>query len=205
MQLTSTIARPAAGVPAPPLHEKAKACIFLRHHIHPDLKMEYLEVRDPLVLWLKLQERFGNFRFCGQVVTELEMIEKTLETFHPTNMVLHQQYRNNKYVKYCDLINMLLAAEAQNELLMKNFNMPMPPLQVVTPMWVMRRHTSSRHDVDDLTGLHFPEPSDPSKNLESTAMHVDPISNSDATAAGGDTHVGDEDYDLDDEDLLDVE
>jgi hypothetical protein len=60
MQLTSTLARPAAGVPAPPLHEKAKACIFLRHRIHPDLKMEYLEVRDPLVLWTKLQERFGK-------------------------------------------------------------------------------------------------------------------------------------------------
>ncbi|RCV20924.1 hypothetical protein SETIT_4G097100v2 [Setaria italica] len=279
MQLTSTIARPAAGVPAPPLHEKAKACIFLRHHIHPDLKMEYLEVRDPLVLWLKLQERFGNFRFCGQVVTELEMIEKTLETFHPTNMVLHQQYRNNKYVKYCDLINMLLAAEAQNELLMKNFNMRSkggkfkkhmnggqkhngnckskslkgfkgdangarhsnvgcfrcgsqkhwsrtctaePHLIELYQEWKKRQNPEAHFiqaSVDDLTGLHFPEPSDPSKNLESaamhpsdpsknlesTAMHVDPISNSDATAAGGDTHVGDEDYDLDDEDLLDVE
>ena len=51
------------------------------------------------------------------------MIEKTLKTFHPTNMVLQQQYRNNKYMKYCDLINVLLAAEAQNELLMKNFHM----------------------------------------------------------------------------------
>jgi hypothetical protein len=125
MQLTSTLARPAAGVPAPPLHEKAKACIFLRHHIHPDLKMECLEVRDLLVSWTKLQERFdkqkavllpqarrdwaqlrfldyktveayntaihrivAQLRFCGQVVTELEMIEKTLETFHPSNMVL---------------------------------------------------------------------------------------------------------------------
>ena len=38
-------------------------------------------------------------------------------------MVLQQQYHNNKYMKYCDLINVLLAAEAQNELLMKNFHM----------------------------------------------------------------------------------
>jgi hypothetical protein len=30
---------------------KAKVAIFLRHHIHPDLKMQYLEVKDPLVLW----------------------------------------------------------------------------------------------------------------------------------------------------------
>ena len=111
-------------------------------HFHADLKMEYMEVKDPHVLWLKLQERIGKqkavllpqarrewaqhrfldfksveaynaaihrivaqLRFCGQVVTELEMIEKTLETFHPTNRVLQQQYRNNKYMKYCDLIN----------------------------------------------------------------------------------------------------
>ena len=60
MQLTPMIARPAAGVPAPPPHDKAKACIVLRHHIHPDPKMEYPEVKDPLVLWVKLQERFGK-------------------------------------------------------------------------------------------------------------------------------------------------
>jgi hypothetical protein len=65
----------------------------------------------------------AQLRFCGQNVTELEMIEKTLETFHPSNMVLQQQYRNSKYMKYCDLINVLLVAEAQNELLMKNFQM----------------------------------------------------------------------------------
>jgi hypothetical protein len=36
-------------------------------------------------------------------------------------MVLQQQYRNNKYMKYRELINMLLGAEAQNELLMQNY------------------------------------------------------------------------------------
>ena len=44
MQLTSTIARAAAGVRAPPPHD----------HIHPDLKMEYLEVKvgeAPGMLW----------------------------------------------------------------------------------------------------------------------------------------------------------
>ena len=38
------------------------------------------------------------------------MIEKTLETFYPSNMVLQQQYRNNRYKKYSELINVLLAA-----------------------------------------------------------------------------------------------
>lgn len=34
--------------------------------------------------------------FCGQIVMEVEMIEKTLETFYPSNIVLQQQYRNNQ-------------------------------------------------------------------------------------------------------------
>nr|CAB3495155.1 unnamed protein product [Digitaria exilis] len=107
----------------PPAHDRAKACIYLRHHIHPDL--EYLEVKYPLVLWTtKMHERFGKQKtvllpqarcdwaqrrfvdfktdetyntaihrivaqlcFYGQIVTELEMIEETPETFHPTNMM----------------------------------------------------------------------------------------------------------------------
>ncbi|KAG2571863.1 hypothetical protein PVAP13_7KG122361 [Panicum virgatum] len=152
MQLTHTITPRADGAPAIPAHEIAKASIFLRHHIRKDLKQEYLEVRDSLKLWLALEERFGKqrtvvlpqarrdwsqlrfldsalhrivgqLRFGGQRVTDAEMIEKTLETFHPSNMVLQQQYRNNRYRKYSELINVLLAAETQNELLMKNFNM----------------------------------------------------------------------------------
>jgi hypothetical protein len=38
-------------------------------------------------------------------------------------MVLQQQYRNNKYRQYSELMNALLAAKTQNELLMKNYNM----------------------------------------------------------------------------------
>eukprot|EP00267_Zea_mays_P022095 XP_008646549.1 uncharacterized protein LOC103628043 [Zea mays] len=158
MQLGKAIVRLSPNDIGLQLHEKTKAAIFLRRHIHPDLKMEYLEVKDPLVLWTKLRERFGvqkhvmlpraqqewatlrfldfktveayntaihrivaQLRFCGQIVTDLEMIEKTLQTFHPSNMVLQQQYRNNKYTKYCELVNMLLGAEAQNELLMQNY------------------------------------------------------------------------------------
>lgn len=127
MQLTHTITPRAEGAPAIPEHEIAKALIFLRHHIHKDLKQEYLEVRDSLTLWQALEDRFskqktvilpqarrdwtqlrfldyktleaynsalhrivGQLRFCGQKITDAEMIEKTLETFHPANMVLQQ-------------------------------------------------------------------------------------------------------------------
>ena len=59
-------------------------------------------------------------RMCGQKVTDADIIDKTLSTFHPTNMVLQEQYRHAKYAKYSELISVLLVAEKQNELLMKN-------------------------------------------------------------------------------------
>ncbi|KAG6504947.1 hypothetical protein ZIOFF_037295 [Zingiber officinale] len=37
--------------------DKAQAMIFLRCHLHDALKIEYLTVKDPLVLWNNLKER----------------------------------------------------------------------------------------------------------------------------------------------------
>lgn len=104
----------------PTTEQNAKAIIFLRHHIHEDLKSEYLTVKNPLTLWNNLKDRFDhqklvylptarydwiNLRLqdfksvaeynsvmfktssrlmlCGEKITDAEMIEKTLSTFHP--------------------------------------------------------------------------------------------------------------------------
>jgi len=40
--------------------QKAKAMIFLRHHLHQDLKNEYLTVKDLQVLWNSLIERYDH-------------------------------------------------------------------------------------------------------------------------------------------------
>jgi hypothetical protein len=50
MQLGKTIVRLGPNYIGLQLYEEAKVVIFLRHHIHLDLKMEYLEVKDPMVL-----------------------------------------------------------------------------------------------------------------------------------------------------------
>ena len=102
-----------------------KAIIFLRHHIHDDLKNEYLTVKDPLVLWNNISERYDhlklvvlpkapynwtNLRFqdyksvsdynsamfkitselllCGENITDFDMMERTLSTFHASNVLL---------------------------------------------------------------------------------------------------------------------
>jgi hypothetical protein len=137
--------------------ERAKAMIFLRHHLHEDLKTEYLTVKDPLELWKSLKERYDHqklvllpnaryqwihlrlqdfksvseynsamfritseLKLCGETITEKDMLEKTFSTFHASNLLLQQQYRERSFQKYSELISCLLVAEQNNELLMKN-------------------------------------------------------------------------------------
>ena len=40
--------------------DRARAMIFLRHHLDEGLKSEYLTVKDPLVLWKSLKERYDH-------------------------------------------------------------------------------------------------------------------------------------------------
>jgi hypothetical protein len=57
---------------------------------------------------------------CGEKVSEEDMLEKTFSTFHASNVLLQQQYREKGFKKYSDLISCLLVAEQNNEFLMKN-------------------------------------------------------------------------------------
>ncbi|XP_010678498.1 uncharacterized protein LOC104894034 [Beta vulgaris subsp. vulgaris] len=98
---------------------KAKAMIFLHHHLHEGLKIEYLTVKDPQVLWSNLKERYDHQKTFGEKITDAEMLEKTYTTFHANNVVLQTQYREKEFKKYSELISCLLVAEQNNELLMK--------------------------------------------------------------------------------------
>ncbi|CAN6722095.1 unnamed protein product [Malus baccata var. baccata] len=59
-------------------------------------------------------------KFCNETLTEEDPLEKTYSTFSTSNIVLQQQYRAQKFTKFSDLISVLLLAEKQNQLLMKN-------------------------------------------------------------------------------------
>lgn len=137
--------------------DKAKAMIFLRHHLDEGLKNEYLTVKDPYVLWTNLKDRYDHqktvilpkarhdwihlrlqdfksvteynsalfkivsrLKLCGEHLTDADLLEKTYSTFHASNIVLQQQYRERRFQKYSELISCLLLAESNNELLMKN-------------------------------------------------------------------------------------
>ncbi|XP_057775112.1 uncharacterized protein LOC130994095 [Salvia miltiorrhiza] len=137
--------------------DRAKALIFLRHHLHDDLKTEYLTVKDQQELWTNLKERFDHqktvvlpkaryewmhlrlqdfksvsaynselfrivskLKLCGEKISDADMLEKTFSTFHASNVLLQQQYRERGFKKYSELISCLLVAEQNNELLLKN-------------------------------------------------------------------------------------
>jgi hypothetical protein len=137
--------------------DRTKVMIFLRHHLHEELKTEYLTVKDPLILWNNLRERYehlktvillkahydwmhlrlqdfksvsdynsalfkisSQLKLCGENVTDVDMSEKTYTTFHASNVLLQQQYREHNFTRYSELISCLLVAEQNNELLMKN-------------------------------------------------------------------------------------
>ncbi|KAM2574745.1 hypothetical protein TB2_006659 [Malus domestica] len=48
------------------------------------------------------------------------MLEKTFSTFHASNVLLQQHYREQGFIEYNQLKSMLLVTEQNNELLMKN-------------------------------------------------------------------------------------
>ncbi|XP_070025795.1 uncharacterized protein [Nicotiana sylvestris] len=78
----------------------ANAVIFLRHYLDEGIT--------------------SKLKLCGNTITDYDMLEKTFTTFHASNMVLQQQYREKGFKKYSKLISLLLVAERNNELLMRN-------------------------------------------------------------------------------------
>ncbi|XP_008227661.1 PREDICTED: uncharacterized protein LOC103327154 [Prunus mume] len=53
----------------------------------------------------------SKLRLCGENITDADLLEKTFTTFHASNVVLQQQYRERVFHKYSDLISCLLLAE----------------------------------------------------------------------------------------------
>lgn len=44
-------------------------------------------------------------KLCGEKVTNEDMLENTLSTFHASNVLLQQQYREKRFKKYYGLIS----------------------------------------------------------------------------------------------------
>ncbi|XP_021977962.2 uncharacterized protein LOC110873347 [Helianthus annuus] len=62
----------------------------------------------------------SELKLCGEQITEKDMIEQTISTFHLSNMLLAQQYREHNFTKYSELISCLLVVEQNNKLILQN-------------------------------------------------------------------------------------
>ena len=66
------------------------------------------------------------------------MLEKIFTTFHASNVLLQQQYREHRFTIYSKLISCLLVAEQNNKFLMKNHlsrptgSEPFPDVNVIS-------------------------------------------------------------------------
>ncbi|XP_068319499.1 uncharacterized protein [Pyrus communis] len=103
--------------------DRVKTMIFIRHHLDEELKSKYLMIKNLLALWNALRNRYNHqktMKLCGETIIVEDMLEKTFSTFHDSNMLMQQQYRERGFTEYNQLISMLLVAEQNNELVMKN-------------------------------------------------------------------------------------
>ncbi|KAM3361647.1 hypothetical protein P3S68_016501 [Capsicum galapagoense] len=62
----------------------------------------------------------SQLKLYGETVNDNGMMEKTFSTFHASNVLLRQQYQVKGFKKYAELSSHFLAAEQNNDLLMKN-------------------------------------------------------------------------------------
>ncbi|XP_015054805.1 uncharacterized protein LOC107001169 [Solanum pennellii] len=93
--------------------DKAKAMIFLRHHLDEGLKIEYLTVKDSLELWTDSKGRYDHLKATVLPRARYEWMHLRFQDNLP-------QYREKGFHKYSELISCLLVAEKHNALLMKN-------------------------------------------------------------------------------------
>ncbi|KAF8062840.1 hypothetical protein N665_1193s0004 [Sinapis alba] len=91
----------------------------------------------------------SKMKLCGEIVTDKQMLEKTFSTFHASNVLLQQQYREKGFKTYGEFISCLLLAEQNNELLMRNSEMR-PPGSKPLP----EAHNASKETKEDNEANH---------------------------------------------------
>ncbi|XP_021771702.1 uncharacterized protein LOC110735826 [Chenopodium quinoa] len=70
-----------------------------------------------------IHEIVSILRYCDHPVTDEQMIKKTLTTFHVSNILLQEQYRERGFKRFNELMSVLLVAEQNSDLLLKNHNL----------------------------------------------------------------------------------
>ncbi|KAL0446282.1 UNVERIFIED_CONTAM: hypothetical protein Slati_1756100 [Sesamum latifolium] len=81
--------------------EKAKAMIFLRHHLHEGLKIEYLTIKDLLVLWNNLKERYDYQKTVILSKARYDWMYLRLQDFKTVSEYNSAMFRISSQLKLC--------------------------------------------------------------------------------------------------------
>ncbi|KAH0776763.1 hypothetical protein KY290_008174 [Solanum tuberosum] len=79
----------------------AKEMIFLRHHLDEGLKMKYLTVKDPLVLWNNLKNRYDHLKLVVLPQARYDWIHLRLQDFKSISEYNSSMFKIISQLKLC--------------------------------------------------------------------------------------------------------
>jgi len=80
---------------------RAKAMIFFRRHLHERLKYEYLTVKDPLILWQSLKERYDHQKTVVLPKARFDWMHLRLQDFKSVREYNSTIFKIGSQLKLC--------------------------------------------------------------------------------------------------------
>ena len=81
--------------------DRAKVIIFIRHHLHKDLKIKYLTIKDSLILWNNLRERYKHQKSVILLKARYEWINLRLQDFKSVTEYNYTLFKISSKLKLC--------------------------------------------------------------------------------------------------------
>ncbi|XP_059310558.1 uncharacterized protein LOC132061898 [Lycium ferocissimum] len=81
--------------------DRAKAMICLRHHLDESLKMEYLTVKDPLMLWNNLKDRDDHLKMVVLPQASFDWIHLRLQDVKSIRVYNSAMFKIISQLKLC--------------------------------------------------------------------------------------------------------
>ena len=75
--------------------------IFLRCHLHEELKIGYLTIKDPLILWQNLKERYNHQKIVILLKTRYNWIHLRLQDFKSGSKYNFAMFNISSKLKLC--------------------------------------------------------------------------------------------------------
>ena len=110
----------------------------------------------------------SRLEICGIKLTNAELLEKTFSTFHVSNIVLQQQYRQRQFATYSELISVLLTAEQTNELLLKDHD-----LRPTGSKALPEAHANSEKNIGRFKGYKRRQKHNPRRGVRKVVLTID--------------------------------